>query len=97
MSPISTNPILRALIVVIPGLLLAIWLASKTGQGDLTVTIYYLDCVVIMVVILFFNITFCINYDYISLILPRFIMQLFSSSRSMCVAIRAPDSFCNEF
>jgi hypothetical protein len=48
MQPISGNPILRALVVVVPGLLLAIWLATKTGEGDLPVPIYFLIGVVVL-------------------------------------------------
>src|SRR5581483_6700623 len=49
MSPISTNPILRALIVVIPGLVLALWLATKTGEGDLPIPIYFLASVFVLI------------------------------------------------
>lgn len=46
MQPISTSPFWRALIVVVPGVVLAIWLATKTGQGDLPVPTYFLIGVV---------------------------------------------------
>jgi O-antigen ligase len=49
MQPISTSPLWRALIVVVPGLLLALWLATKTGEGDLPVPVYFLIGVVILV------------------------------------------------
>lgn len=42
MQPISTSPLWRALIVVVPGLLLAMWLATETGEGDLSVPLYFL-------------------------------------------------------
>src|SRR5947209_3050260 len=49
MQPISSSPLWRALIVVVPGLLLAIWLATKTGQGDLPIPLYFLIGVVVLV------------------------------------------------
>src|SRR2546423_4186377 len=49
MQPISTSPFWRALIVVVPGLLLAVWLATKTGQGDLPIPLYFLIGVVVLV------------------------------------------------
>src|SRR5256714_14271256 len=46
MQPISGNPLLRALVIIVPGLLLAFWLATKTGEGDLPVPLYSLIGVV---------------------------------------------------
>jgi hypothetical protein len=48
MQPISTSPFWRALIVIVPGLLLAILLATKTGEGDLPVPLYFLIGVVVL-------------------------------------------------
>src|SRR2546430_2039991 len=48
MQPISTSPLWRALMVIIPGLVLAIWLATKAGQGNFPVPIYFLIGVVVL-------------------------------------------------
>src|SRR5205814_2539470 len=48
MQPISTSPLWRALIVVVPGLVFAIWLATQTGTGNVSVPLYFLIGVVLL-------------------------------------------------
>src|SRR5438874_8880657 len=48
MQPISTSPLWRALIVIVPGLVLAIWLATQTGTGNVSVPLYFLIGVVVL-------------------------------------------------
>jgi hypothetical protein len=42
MHPISGSPFLRALVILIPGLLVALYLAAQIGQGDVPIAIYFL-------------------------------------------------------
>jgi O-Antigen ligase len=55
MQPISTSPLWRALIVIVPGLVIAIWLATKTGEGDLPVPTYFLIGVGLLVAVKIFT------------------------------------------
>src|SRR5205814_2064049 len=48
MQPISTSPLWRALVVIVPGLVLAIWLATQTGTGNVSVPLYFLIGVVVL-------------------------------------------------
>ena len=53
MHPISGSPFLRALVIVVPGLLVAIYLASQIGYGDISIAIYFLIGVVLLIGIKF--------------------------------------------
>src|SRR5437762_10511132 len=48
MQPLSTSPLWRALIVVIPGIVVGIWLATQAGQGNLPVPVYFLISVIVL-------------------------------------------------
>jgi O-antigen ligase len=49
MHPISGSPFLRALVIVVPGLLVALYLAAQIGYGNLPTTIYFLLGVIFLV------------------------------------------------
>ena len=49
MSPISSSPFLRALVVIVPGLLVAVYLAAQIGSGKVPATIYFLFGVLFLV------------------------------------------------
>src|ERR1700719_3776617 len=51
MHQISGSPFLRALIIVVPGLLLAMYLASEIGQGDIPTAVYFLIGVLTLVAV----------------------------------------------
>jgi len=53
MHPISGSPFLRALVIVVPGLLVAIYLASQIGNGDIPVAVYFLIGVAVLLVLKF--------------------------------------------
>ena len=44
-----SHPFWRAFVVIVPGFLLALWLATKTGEGNLPVPLYFLIGVVVLV------------------------------------------------
>src|SRR5215475_3272337 len=48
MSPISGSPFLRALVVIVPGLLVAVYLAAQIGSGKVPTTIYFLVVVLFL-------------------------------------------------
>src|SRR5215467_327766 len=49
MQPISDSPVLRVLVVVVPGLLGAIYLANELGHGNVPLVVYFLIGVVVLV------------------------------------------------
>jgi|ERR1700693_1632677 O-antigen ligase len=49
MHPISGSPFLRALVIVVPGLVVALYLAAQIGYGNLPTTIYFLLGVIFLV------------------------------------------------
>ena len=49
MNTLSHHPFVRSLIVVVPGLLIALYLAAQIGYGDLPTTIYFLIGVILLV------------------------------------------------
>jgi hypothetical protein len=51
MHPVSGSPVFRALIVVVPGLLFGLYLASELGQGDIPVAIYFLIGVALLITV----------------------------------------------
>jgi O-antigen ligase len=53
MHPISGNPFLRALVIVVPGLLIAVYLASQIGSGDIPIAVYFLIGVIAFVAVKF--------------------------------------------
>jgi O-antigen ligase len=53
MQPISGSPLMRALVIVIPGLLVAFYLATQIGSGDAPIAIYFLIGVVVLIAVKF--------------------------------------------
>jgi len=49
MNPLSHHPLLRTLVVVVPALLAAVYLAAQIGSGDVPTTVYFLLGVVLLV------------------------------------------------
>src|SRR5215469_4175659 len=57
MSPILDSPVLRTLVIVVPGFLLAMYLSTQVGQGNTPIAVYFL-----IVVVLFLGIKFSTKY-----------------------------------
>lgn len=55
MHSISGSPFLRALVIVVPGLLVALYLATEIGSGNLPTTIYFLLGVIFLVAVKIFT------------------------------------------
>jgi hypothetical protein len=53
MHPISGSPFFRALVIVVPGLLVALYLAAQIGYGDVPIAIYFLIGVVALIAVKF--------------------------------------------
>src|SRR6266404_2890262 len=49
MHPISGSPFLRALVIVVPGLIVAVYLAAQVGSGNLPTTVSFLIGVLVLV------------------------------------------------
>ena len=53
MHPISGSPLLRALVIAVPGLLVAIYLAAQIGYGDVPIAIYFLVGIIVLIAVKF--------------------------------------------
>src|SRR5262249_55354302 len=53
MAPISHSPSLRALVIIVPGLLFALYLAVQVGYGETPIAVYFLIGVAILLVVKF--------------------------------------------
>jgi hypothetical protein len=53
MHSVSGSPFLRALVIVVPGLLVAVYLATQIGNGDISTAIYFLIGVIVLIAVKF--------------------------------------------
>src|SRR5262249_32531620 len=53
MAPILDSPSLRRLVIIVPGLLLALYLAVQVGQGETPIAVYFLIGVVVLLCVKF--------------------------------------------
>ena len=53
MAPILDSPSLRALVIIVPGLLLALYLAVQVGYGETPIAVYFLIGVAVLLVVKF--------------------------------------------
>ena len=55
MHPISGSPFLRSLVIIVPGLLVALFLAAQIGYGNVPTTVYFLVGVILLVAVKIFT------------------------------------------